>query len=298
MSVNTDHDRTLVVLPTYQESENISLCLRGLREHLPLATILVIDDASPDGTATIAEEMASSDARIVVCNRPGKLGLGSAHRMGLKYAVEHGFQAVLTMDADLSHQPADAPRLLARLRQPGVDVVVGSRYVRGGRIQGWPFARRALSNQANLLLRGAVGTPVRDCTGAFRAYDVALVRQLALDRLASTGYSAIPELLLLAASAGAVVVEEPITFVERHAGATKLTRRELVASLMNVLALYRRRRAAPRVRAQVERSVVLRGRPIARSRVGENETDGSGPARTPAWRPSAVEPDDAVSERA
>lgn len=234
---------TLVVLPTYEEGENITAMLRALREHLPMATVLVIDDASPDGTAELAKQFALSDSRVVVQRRAGKLGLGTAHRLGLQYAVDSGFRTAVTMDADLSHRPADAPRLVLRARQPDVDVVVGSRYVPGGRIEGWPPARRLLSANANLLLRLSLGIGIRDCTGAFRAYDVGFLRRLPLDQLANAGYSALPELLLLAAAAGATIVEEPITFVERRAGATKLTRRELGNSLLNVAHLYRRRRA-------------------------------------------------------
>lgn len=239
-------EETLVVLPTYEEAENVGPLLRALRQELPKATLLVIDDASPDGTAALAEDLAASDPRIVVLRRRGKLGLGTAHRVGLEFAVDHRFHTALTMDADLSHRPADAPRLIARSKQRGVDLVVGSRYVSGGCITGWPVTRRALSGSANVLLRAAMGIGVHDCTGAFRAYDVALLHRLPLDQLSNTGYSALPELLLMAAAVDAVIVEEPITFVERQAGATKLTRREVGNSLVNVVHLYRRRRKSVR----------------------------------------------------
>lgn len=235
-------DSTLIVLPTYQEVENISPLIRGLRAELPLATILVIDDGSPDGTAGVVQELAREDTRIVLQRRPGKLGIGTAHRLGFEYALDHGFQTVLTMDADLSHRAVDAPRLVARCREPGVDVAVGSRYVRGGRIEGWPPSRRALSFCANMLLRWSLGARTHDCTGAFRAYDVAFLRTLPLDALENRGYSAIPEQLLLAMLHDGRLVEEPITFVERQMGATKLTKRELGNSLLNVVHMYRRRR--------------------------------------------------------
>lgn len=277
-------DSTLVVLPTYEEAENITPLIHGLREALPLATIVVIDDGSPDGTAEIVDELARSDSRIVLLRRSGKLGLGTAHRLGFEYAVRNGFRTVLTMDADLSHRPVDAPRLVARSRQPGVDVAVGSRYMPGGHIEGWPASRRALSYCANKLLRASLGATVRDCTGAFRAYDVAFVRTLPLDELANTGYSAIPEQLLVAMQQGGTLVEEPITFVERQMGATKLTKRELGNSLLNVVHMYRRRRqAGARARVLRGRPAGTPGRAAADSTVlaGERQTEGHTPASMP-----------------
>ncbi|MBV8527691.1 MAG: glycosyltransferase, partial [Candidatus Dormibacteraeota bacterium] len=257
-----------------------------------LATILVIDDGSPDGTAEIVEDLARSDTRIVLHRRPGKLGLGTAHRLGFEYALRNGFRTVLTMDADLSHRPVDAPRLVARARQPGVDVAVGSRYMRGGHIEGWPASRRVLSYCANKLLRASLGATVRDCTGAFRAYDVAFVRTLPLDELGNAGYSAIPEQLLIAMQQGGTLVEEPITFVERQMGATKLTKRELGNSLLNVVHMYRRRRqtgAGARVR---------RGRPVA---TGEGapaqESAVLVGSRQPDVRPATSAPAAAAGER-
>lgn len=256
-------ESTLIVLPTYQEVENISPLIHGLRQAMPLATILVVDDGSPDGTAEVVDELARHDTRITLERRPRKLGLGTAHRLGFEYAMHNGFRTVLTMDADLSHRPVDAPRLVARAREPGVDVAVGSRYVSGGRIEGWPASRRALSFCANLLLRMALGAGVRDCTGAFRAYDVAFLRRLQLDHLENTGYSAIPEELLLASLEGGTLAEEPITFVERQMGATKLTKRELSNSLRNVWRMYSRRRLAHASGAVRVREAELQGRAVS-----------------------------------
>lgn len=290
-------DSTLVVLPTYEEAENISPLIHGLRDALPLATILVIDDGSPDGTAEIVDGLARTDPRIVLHRRPGKLGLGTAHRLGFEYALSNRFRTVLTMDADLSHRPADAPRLVARSRQPGVDVAVGSRYMPGGHIEGWPASRRVLSYCANKLLRASLGAKVRDCTGAFRAYDVAFVGTLPLDELGNTGYSAIPEQLLIAMQQGGTLVEEPITFVERQMGATKLTKRELGNSLLNVVHMYRRRMQSG------SRARVLRGRPVSVSArtaaadstvlVGSRQPDaratGTVPAAAAGDRPGSTE---------
>lgn len=278
-------DSTLVVLPTYQEAENISPLIHGLRKALPQATIMVIDDGSPDGTSEIVGDLAESDKRIVLLRRSGKLGLGTAHRLGFEYAVRNGFRTVLTMDADLSHRPADAPRLVARSRQPGVDIAVGSRYVPGGHIEGWPASRRVLSYCANALLRASLGAKVRDCTGAFRAYDVAFVRTLPLDELGNTGYSAIPEQLLVAMQQGGALVEEPITFVERQLGATKLTKRELGNSLLNVVHMYRRRRqAGARARVLPGRAAGSPAREVADSAVlvGARQPDAHTTSSTPA----------------
>ena len=288
-------ESTLVVLPTYQEAENISPLIHGLRDALPQATIMVIDDGSPDGTAEIVDKLAESDSRVVLVRRPGKLGLGTAHRLGFEYAVRNGFRTVLTMDADLSHRPVDAPRLVARSRQPGVDVAVGSRYVPGGHIEGWPVSRRALSYCANALLRASLGAKVRDCTGAFRAYDVAFVRTLPLDELGNTGYSAIPEQLLVAMQQGGALVEEPITFVERQMGATKLTKRELGNSLLNVVHMYRRRQAGARARVLQGRPVSRPGRAAADSamlvgvRQPDAPTTSSAPAAAAGDRPASSE---------
>lgn len=278
-------ESTLVVLPTYKEAENISPLIHGLRDALPQATIMVIDDGSPDGTAEIVDTLVESDGRILLVRRPGKLGLGTAHRLGFEYAVRNGFRTVLTMDADLSHRPVDAPRLVARSRQPGVDVAVGSRYVPGGHIEGWPVSRRALSYCANALLRASLGAKVRDCTGAFRAYDVAFVRTLPLDELGNPGYSAIPEQLLVAMQQGGALVEEPITFVERQMGATKLTKRELGNSLLNVVHMFRRRQAGARARVLQGRRAGTTAREAAADStvlVGARQPDAPTTSSTPA----------------
>ena len=232
----------LVGVPTYNEIQNAPRLVAELRANLPGAVILVIDDGSPDGTGAAVERLAEGDALTRVMHRPGKMGLGTAYLAAFTAAQQAGAHIVMTMDADFSHRPVDAPDILRAARRDGVDMAVGSRYIPGGRIEGWPATRTALSWVANRLIRLALATDLSDCTGSFRAYRVALVQRMQLDQVRNTGYSVLPELLLLAGHAGARVAEVPITFVEREHGATKLTRRELVNSLVNVLRMWRRRR--------------------------------------------------------
>ena len=238
-----EFDRVLVAIPTYNEVENVDNLLEGLRAHLPGATLLVIDDGSPDGTAERVRQVAARDPRVRLHSRPGKLGLGTAYVAAFDEAARMRARVVLTMDADLSHRPQDAPAIVRAVLDGPADLAIGSRYVPGGAIVGWPMARRVLSANANRLIRGALKTPVRDCTGAFRAYRTPLATAIG-PQLANTGYSALPELLMLAESAGSHIDEVPITFVERERGATKLTRRELINSLSSLVQLRRRRRAA------------------------------------------------------
>lgn len=239
-------DGILVAVPTFNEAGNVARLVSGLREHLPGAVILVIDDQSPDGTAEITAAIAEKDPLVRLHRRPEKLGLGTAYRHAFETAQAMGARVLLTLDADLSHRPEDAPAIVRAALQPGTDLALGSRYMPGGSINGWSRYRRVLSRVANGMIRAALDVRVTDCTGAFRAYRLELIERLDLADLRSTGYSSLPELLLLAGLAGAHTVEVPITFVEREHGATKLTRRELVDSLVGVVDLRRRRRRAER----------------------------------------------------
>ncbi|MHB8717488.1 MAG: polyprenol monophosphomannose synthase [Candidatus Dormibacteria bacterium] len=239
-----EFEGVLVGIPTYNEASNAGPLLTELRTHLPGATLLVIDDSSPDGTAEVVEAVAAGDPLVRLHRRSGKLGLGTAYLVAFAAAHSAGATVVLTMDADFSHRPVDAPEVV-RAALGGADLAIGSRYVPGGAISGWPLARQVLSATANRLIRSAIDTDVADCTGAFRAYRTPLARLIG-EHVTSRGYSALPELLMLALLTGARVTEVPITFVERERGATKLTRRELATSLANVVELRRRSRAARR----------------------------------------------------
>lgn len=234
----------LVGMPTYNEADNAPRLVRSLREHLPGAVVMVIDDASPDGTAGLIRHLAEQDEHVVVHSRPGKLGLGTAYLVAFAEARRRGCRATLTLDADFSHRPQDAPAIVRAVLGGAADLAIGSRYVPGGAIVGWPRTRRVLSAEANRLIKASLATEVMDCTGSFRAYGAALVERLPT-RLRNRGYSALPELLLHAILARARIAEVPITFVERERGATKLTRREIADSLLNLAWLSRRRRQSP-----------------------------------------------------
>jgi len=231
-----DRDRrVLVVIPTYDEHESLPLALAGLAAHVPTADVLVVDDGSPDGTADLAERLAAEDPgprRIHVLRRGRKLGLGTAYVAGFRWALERGYDAVVEMDADGSHRAQDLPRLLAALDR--ADLVLGSRWVPGGRVVNWPLKRQVLSRGANTYTRLALGIPVHDATGGFRAYRAGLLRSLELQEVSSQGYCFQVDMAWRAVRAGARVVEVPITFVERAHGVSKMSRAVVVEALVNV----------------------------------------------------------------
>lgn len=229
--------RVLVVVPTYDERENLPGALDRLRTHVPDADVLVVDDGSPDGTGELAEKIAEAEAaegrqRVHVLHRAGKLGLGTAYVAGFGWALERGYDVVVEMDADGSHRAEDLPRLLAALTD--ADLVLGSRWVPGGSVLNWPVSRHVLSRGANTYTRIVLGIPLRDATGGFRAYRAGLLGQLALDDVASQGYCFQVDMAWRAVRTGARVVEVPITFVERELGQSKMSRAIVVEALINV----------------------------------------------------------------
>ncbi|AEE46077.1 polyprenol monophosphomannose synthase [Cellulomonas fimi] len=237
--MNPSAARVLVVIPTYDERENIPVVLERLREHVPTADVLVVDDGSPDGTGEVAEkiaadEAAATDARraIAVLHRSGKLGLGTAYVAGFGWALERGYDVVVEMDADGSHRAQDLPRLLARVSD--ADLVLGSRWVPGGSVVNWPAHRKVLSVGGNTYTRLVLGIPLRDATGGFRAYRADLLRSLPLGEVASQGYCFQVDMAWRAVRAGARVVEVPITFVEREVGRSKMSRAIVAEALLNV----------------------------------------------------------------
>jgi dolichol-phosphate mannosyltransferase len=212
----------LVVLPTYNEAENIDRVLRRIRASLEDASVLVVDDGSPDGTADAAEVMGKELGNIEILRRSRKSGLGSAYRAGFRWGLERGFDACIEMDADLSHEPEALPGLVAALSD-GCELAVGSRYVPGGVIPNWAWHRRLLSRGGNVYASTLLGLGVADSTSGFRAYSASVLRRIELDRIRADGYGFQIEMTYRAKRAGATVVEVPIRFVDRVDGESKMS---------------------------------------------------------------------------
>ena len=212
----------LVVLPTYNESENIDHVLRRIRAALPAATVLVVDDGSPDGPADLAEILGKELGGIEVMRRTGKSGLGSAYRAGFRWGLDHGFDACIEMDADLSHEPEALPSLVAPLGD-GMELVIGSRYIPGGVIPNWAWHRRLLSRGGNLYASALLGLGVSDATAGFRCYAAPLLDRLNLDAVRAEGYGFQIEMTYESRKAGASILEVPIRFVDRVEGESKMS---------------------------------------------------------------------------
>lgn len=219
----SDLGRVLVIIPTYQERENLPRIVPAVLAAAPSVDILIADDNSADGTGQIADAMAAADPRVHVLHRPGKQGLGAAYLAGFSWALERGYGVIVEMDADGSHRPADLPRLLDALHD--ADLVLGSRWVAGGRVVNWPKSREWLSRGGNTYTRLMLGIPLRDATGGFRAYRADTLRTLDLSSVGSQGYVFQVDLAHRALQHGLRVVEVPITFVEREYGTSKMHRR-------------------------------------------------------------------------
>ncbi|HET6210133.1 MAG TPA: polyprenol monophosphomannose synthase [Jatrophihabitans sp.] len=227
-----DQSSVLVVIPTYNELENLPLILRRLQQAAPEVHVLVVDDASPDGTGKLADELAAADQRIRVLHRSAKAGLGAAYVAGFRLGLDAGYQALVEMDADGSHAPEQLPRLLAALAH--ADVVLGSRWVPGGEVQNWAKSRELLSRGGNLYTRLALGMPLRDATGGYRAYRRQVLEGMELDSVASQGYCFQVDLAWRAVQAGYRVIEVPITFAEREHGESKMSGNIVREALLRV----------------------------------------------------------------
>ena len=225
--------RTVVVLPTYNEAENIVRFLHAVREAAPDADVLVVDDNSPDGTAALAEETASELGRIKVLHRGGKQGLGAAYRHGFTTAFDEGYEAIVSMDSDFSHDPTVIPSMLALLAG-GADVVIGSRYVPGGATVDWPLRRRVLSKWGNRYTAAVLRLPVSDCTSGFRAYRADALRGIDPASTTAEGYAFLTELVRKLSADGANIVETPIVFRDRQFGTSKMSGRIIVESMLLV----------------------------------------------------------------
>lgn len=222
----------LVVIPTYDEVENLRAVVARLHAAVPDAHVLVVDDASPDGTGRLADEMAAADPRVRVLHRTEKSGLGAAYLAGFATALQGRHQVLVEMDADGSHAPEDLPALLEALRY--ADVALGSRYVPGGQVVNWPMRREWLSRGGNLYSRLALGVPIRDITGGYRAFRRQVLEELDLSTVASQGYCFQVDMAWRAVQAGFRVREVPITFVEREHGASKMSGSIVAEALCNV----------------------------------------------------------------
>lgn len=237
--------RTLVVIPTYNERENLRSAVAGVLAGGEGLSVLVVDDASPDGTGMLADELAAEHpGRVTVLHRAGKQGLGSAYLAGFRRAVEQGYDAVCEMDADGSHDPAALPLLTAAVER-GADLSIGSRRVPGGSVEGWGPHRHFMSNGAMMLARAALGLRTKDVTSGFRCYRRAVAEALLALPIASGGYAFQEETVFYAERLGFKVVEVPIVFRDRRMGTSKLTWRE-VAQFFSIIGTLRRTKVRPR----------------------------------------------------
>jgi dolichol-phosphate mannosyltransferase len=226
--------RTLVVLPTYNERENLEAAVRAVRE--VGYDVLVVDDSSPDGTGELAAELAKTDPGVQLLVRPGKLGLGSAYVAGFRCGLERGYDLLVEMDADGSHRPQHLPEIVDAATRTGA-LVIGSRYVRGGSVSGWGWNRKLLSWGANVYCRTLLGLRVRDATSGYRCYPRAVLEAIGLDRVVSQGYSFQIEMVYRALRHGFQVQEVPIHFEDRVAGKSKVSEGEVRKALLAVLLL-------------------------------------------------------------
>ena len=220
MSASPVSVRPFVVVPTYNERDNLPVVIERLLRH-PAIEVLVVDDGSPDGTGDVADALAAAQTRVHVLHRTGARGLGRSYVDGMRQAIALGATHVCQMDADLSHDPDVVPRLVEQAAS--ADVVIGSRYVPGGSVSNWAWRRRALSAFANFYVRAVTRLPVRDCTSGFRCWGRDALIRLDLERIVSDGYAFQVELTWAAAHAGCRITEWPITFVERRAGSSKMS---------------------------------------------------------------------------
>jgi dolichol-phosphate mannosyltransferase len=234
MEMQRGRPRALVIVPTYNERENLptlaaAILAQGERFHL-----LVVDDGSPDGTGEIADRLAAADPRVEVLHRERKSGLGPAYIAGLSHALATGAEYLITMDADHSHDPADLPRLLAAVEERGADIAIGSRWTAGGGTTGWPLHRQALSRAGSAYARLTLGIPMRDVTGGYRCLRRSALDALDVASIRSSGYAFLIELNYRAALRGFTIVEVPIVFTERARGTSKMSSRIVLEAVRRV----------------------------------------------------------------
>ena len=215
--------KVLVVIPTFNEAENIPKLLPAVLNQWPTIEVLIVDDGSPDGTAAIVRDMMEKDTRIHLVERPGKMGLGTAYVVGFKFAIEHSYDCVFEMDADFSHDPNEIPHFLEKIKDH--DLVIGSRYTNGVRVLNWPIRRLLLSYGANVYTRIVTGIPVHDATGGFKCYRRSVLESIELDNIKSNGYAFQIEMSYKVWRKGFRIVEIPIIFLDRRSGVSKMSRK-------------------------------------------------------------------------
>ena len=212
---------TVIILPTYNEIENLERVIGRIRQSMPHIDVLIVDDASPDGTGVLAEQLAADDAGLAVLHRAGKDGLGTAYLAGFGHAIGSGYQIIVEMDADGSHDPKSLPMMIDRVHL-GADLVIGSRWVTGGEVRNWPWIRLAISRLGNGYSKWVLGSAINDLTSGFRVFRVEALAEVISGRVASQGYSFQVETAWRCERAGAEIVELPIVFAERTNGRSKM----------------------------------------------------------------------------
>ena len=225
--------KTLIIIPTYNEIENLGPLLKEIFSFAPATDILIIDDNSPDGTGQLADQMHEENSHVQVMHRAGKLGLGTAYIAGFKYAIEHGYDAAFEMDADFSHDPKYLPDFLKAIEN--ADLVIGSRYIPGGATPNWSPMRRFISGGGNIYARFLLGIPVQDCTAGYRCYRREVLENLGLDAIQTQGYGFQVEMTYRTMKQGFKIVETPIVFMDRRVGKSKMSRTIFFEAFLYVL---------------------------------------------------------------
>lgn len=225
-------ERVVVLIPTYNERQNLPIIVTRVRASCPSVDILVLDDNSPDGTGQVADDIAAADPQVHVMHRSGKQGLGAAYKAGFAWAIERGYDAAVEMDADGSHQPEQLPALLAAAEH--ADLVIGSRWIKGGSVVNWPLHRKVISVGGNVYVKAMLGLPVNDATGGYRVYRTSALQTMDLDSVSSAGYGFQVDMTRALVAAGLTAVEVPIEFIERLIGESKMSQDIVKEAFVNV----------------------------------------------------------------
>ncbi|MBV9616165.1 MAG: polyprenol monophosphomannose synthase [Ktedonobacteraceae bacterium] len=247
--------KTLIIIPTYNEVENLQSLLADIFSYAPETHILIVDDNSPDGTGKLADEMSAQNPRISVMHRTGKLGLGTAYIAGFKYAIANGYDAAFEMDADFSHDPKYLPDFLKAIKS--ADLVIGSRYIKGGSTPNWSLLRRFISGGGNIYTRLVLGISVHDCTAGYRCYRREVLENLDLDTVQALGYAFQVEMAYRVFKKGYRIVETPIVFMDRRLGQSKMSGNIFIEGFISVLRMRFNKAAAPAAVRQSSESEVV-----------------------------------------